>query len=88
MLVLAEQLAEVLRADAERMLLDEEEADRLAGEAPEMAGVVAFEKLGALDEQVVDGRDRQGDGDQQDDGDDAGDEDRRRCAGGRAGAAR
>ncbi len=56
------------------MLLNQEEADRLSGEAPEMAGIVAFEQLGALLEQVVDRRDRQGDGEQQGDGEEAGDE--------------
>ena len=73
-LVLAEQLAELLGADAERVLLDQEEADHLAGEAPEMAGIVALQQLGALFEQVVDGRDRQSDGDQQGDGHQAADE--------------
>ena len=45
---------ELVRADAERVLLDEEEADRLAREAPQMPRVVAFDELGALGEQVVD----------------------------------
>ena len=66
-LVLAEGAAEFDRADAERMVEHHVEADRVALEAAEMAGIVALLELRAVLEEVRHGGDGERRGDQDDD---------------------